>query len=171
MRTVPDVSYTASIEGGVLVVQGCQATQAECDGITGPAFFIVGGTSVGTPQWAAIIAMANQLRAAHHRGGLGVAAVPLYAIARDPHSYHQDFHDILVGNNAQGSGNHPIKHNALGFSADQGYDLATGLGTPDVSRLLDDLQNATAGTAASLQGGPPGGPGHDHDQKHVRPGG
>jgi subtilase family serine protease len=171
MRTVPDVSYTASIEGGVLVVQGCPETQAECPAGGGPALFIVGGTSVGTPQWAAIIAMANQLRAAHHRDGLGVAAVPLYAIAQDPRSYHQDFHDILVGNNAQGSGNHPIKHKALGFSADEGYDLATGLGTPDVSRLLDDLQHATAGTAASVPAGPPGGPGRDHDRKHVRPGG
>jgi subtilase family serine protease len=170
MRTVPDVSYTAGNEGGVFTVLGCPDTQPGCQPGDGPALFIVGGTSVGTPQWAAIIALADELRAAHKQGGLGVAAVPLYAIARNPHSYHADFNDVTIGNNAQGSGNHPIKHDALGFTANPGYDLATGLGTPDVSRLLVDLENTPAGTPPSGLGGPPGTPGHHPGHKHVRPG-
>jgi kumamolisin len=170
MRTVPDVSYTAGNEGGVLTVQGCPETQPACPPGNGPAMMIVGGTSVGTPQWAAIIALADELRAAHKQGGLGVAAASLYAIARDPRSYHQDFNDITIGNNVQGSGNHPTRHDALGFPASPGYDLATGLGTPDVSRLLDDLEKAPTGTPPAGPPGPPGGSGHHPGHKHVRPG-
>jgi subtilase family serine protease len=170
MRTVPDVSYTAGNEGGVFTVLGCPETQPGCPPGTGPAVMIVGGTSVGTPQWAAIVALADELRAAHKHGGLGVAAGALYAIARDPHRYHDDFNDVTIGNNVQGSGNHPTKHGAPGFSANPGYDLATGLGTPDVSRLLDDLTNAPTGTPPSGPGGLPGGPGHHPWHKHVRPG-
>ena len=34
----------------------------------------------------------------------------------------------------------------IGFSADRGYDLATGLGTPDVGELIDDLSTAPFGS-------------------------
>ncbi len=51
-RTTPDVSYNAAIHGGVLVAN------SSVFGV--PVFFIVGGTSAGSPQWAAIIALANQ---------------------------------------------------------------------------------------------------------------
>ena len=111
-RTVPDVSYNASVAAGVLgIVQGSQTT--------------FGGTSAATPQWAGIFAIANEQRAAAGRGPLGPANPVLYA-------HPGDFHDITVGDN--------IYDPTLGgFSAGPGYDLATGLGTPNVPSLLPDL--------------------------------
>jgi hypothetical protein len=61
----------------------------------------------------------------------------LYALARAHAAYRADFHDITVGTNAlstpDGSFTFP------GFNAAPGYDLATGLGTPDVANLIRDL--------------------------------
>jgi subtilase family serine protease len=125
MRAVPDVSYNAADNGGVIVVLG---------GLHG----VVGGTSAGAPQWAAIIALANDLRG--KRGPLGAATPQLWALAHAKNDYRQDFHDITTGSNALfglGSG-------FPGFSAGPGYDYATGLGTPDVSNLLKDLSRPDA---------------------------
>jgi subtilase family serine protease len=122
MRAEPDVSYNAAFNGGVVVVLG---------GMHG----VVGGTSAGAPQWAAIVALANEARGQRGMGPLGIASAQIWALARDKNNYRQDFHDITVGNNALfglGSG-------LPGFTAGPGYDYATGLGTPDVSRLLKDL--------------------------------
>lgn len=152
-RTVPDVSYNAAVEGGVLTVEGGNV-------------FITGGTSAGSPQWAAIVALADQARGS--QGGLGVVAQPLYALAADPHAYRRDFHDITSGNNALGSGNQPPPSGSLGFSATTGYDLATGLGTPDVSNLISDLANAPRGQIGTAANGPKGGGGQGHG--HSTPG-
>ncbi len=103
---------------------------------------MVGGTSAGAPQWAAIVALANELRGKQGRLPLGRATPQLYAIAQDSRSYGEDFHDILTGNNALGGaaglpglGIPPLP----GFSAGPGFDIPTGLGTPDVANLLKDL--------------------------------
>jgi len=127
MRTVPDVSYNASIEGGVGVVYTYQGE---------PSLFVVGGTSAGSPQWSAIFALANEARLQAHKGPLGFVNPSLYAIATNP-ATKDAFHDITVGNNALDS--------PVGFSAGPGYDLATGLGTPDVAKLIPDLVAAPGG--------------------------
>ena len=126
-RATPDVSYNAAVNGGVLVVwSACPS----CIGASGPVFFIVGGTSAGSPQWAAIAALADQA-AGHSLGYLNPA---IYAIGEGPH-YASDFHDITSGNNiATGT--------PAGFSAVPGWDDASGWGTPNVSNLIPDLISA-----------------------------
>jgi subtilase family serine protease len=119
-RTVPDVSYNAAIDGGVIVFDG-------------PNVFTVGGTSAGPPQWAGIVALADELRARGGAAPLGLgAAAALYAIASSDRQYSNDFHDITDGNNI-------LVDQSLGFRANRGYDLATGLGTPDIANLISDL--------------------------------
>ena len=124
-RSTPDVSYNAAINGGVLVAwSACLA----CIGAAGPVFYIVGGTSAGSPQWAAIAALADQA-AGHSLGDINPA---IYAIGNSPTTYAADFHDITVGNNQ-------LVGTPAGFSATMGYDLASGWGTPNVANLLPDL--------------------------------
>ena len=122
-RAVPDVAWNAAANGGVIISFGGQ-------------FGAIGGTSAGAPQWAGVLALANELRAKSHRPQVGLVTPVLYLLARDKSTYRQDFHDITVGNNilafAADSG-------LPGFNAGAGYDFATGLGTPDVARLLKDL--------------------------------
>jgi subtilase family serine protease len=122
MRAEPDVAYNAAFDGGVVVVLMSKHG-------------VVGGTSAGAPQWAAIVALANEQRL--RRGGtpLGIATPFLYAVARDGNDYRQDFHDIVKGSNALFGGAFGFP----GFQAAPGYDLPTGLGTPVVSRLIKDL--------------------------------
>jgi subtilase family serine protease len=117
-RTVPDVAYNAAIDGGVLVLDRTRG-----------GFFIVGGTSAGSPQWAAIVALANQLNG----GPLGAINPTLYAIGSSCSANAAvDFHDITVGNNQ-------LVGTPVGFSAGTGWDGATGWGTPNVAKLVVDL--------------------------------
>ncbi len=120
MRAIPDVSYNAAVDGGVLVAWSALFPAG--------SFFIVGGTSAGSPQWAGIVALANQ---ANH-GPLGFINGALYTLLHDPAKYAHDFHDITVGNNKLGG-------TAPGFSAGTGWDDASGIGTPDVANLIPDL--------------------------------
>ncbi len=125
-RATPDVSYNAAINGGVLGAwSACDSCYGEPPGTE--LFFIFGGTSAGSPQWAAIAALANQ--AAGH--SLGFLNPTLYSIGRGA-NYASDFHDITVGNN-QASGT------PVGFPATTGWDDATGWGTPNVINLVADL--------------------------------
>jgi subtilase family serine protease len=98
-----------------------------CIGATGPVFFIVGGTSAGSPQWAAIAALADQ-EAGHPLGFLNPT---IYEIGQSSH-YASDFHDITVGNNM-------LVGTPVGFQAKTGWDDASGWGTPNVANLVQDL--------------------------------
>jgi subtilase family serine protease len=120
-RGVPDVTYNGDVYGGVLAV--C----SECGAGAG-AFFIFGGTSAGSPQWAAITALADQ--AAGHR--LGFLNPALYAIAGGNH-YQQVFNDITTGNNSWDVSG------VTGYSAGPGWDPASGLGSPDAKSLIKYL--------------------------------
>ncbi len=121
-RAVPDISYNAAIDGGVLV---------RYSALGSTAFYVVGGTSAGSPQWAGIFALVNQMRAANGKGPFGPANSALYSLAQSA-AHAADFHDVAVGNNV-------LANSAGGFSAATGYDLATGWGSPDVTRLAQDL--------------------------------
>lgn len=118
-RTVPDVSFNAAINGGVLVANSAVLGE--------PAFFIVGGTSAASPQWAAIIALANQSAGQ----SLGFVNPAIYRLAQSA-AYANDFHDIQTGNNVMAG-------TSVGFSAGTGWDDASGWGTPNVTNLVPDL--------------------------------
>jgi subtilase family serine protease len=67
MRGVPDVAYQASSRTGVLVrltePYPPGATSTGCGGANpcSSGWYVVGGTSSGSPQWAGIVAMADQI--------------------------------------------------------------------------------------------------------------
>jgi len=92
------------------------------------------GTSAGTPQWAALIAIADQERVALGGTTLDGPSQLLPALYRigNPTSADYDpaaFDDIKTGTS---TGNPQ-------YSADAGFDLVTGLGTPNAAALVSDL--------------------------------
>ena len=123
-RGVPDVAYNAGVNGGVLTV--CTVCDRQRPG---RAFFLFGGTSAGTPQWAGLAAIADQM--AHHR--LGEINTALYSIANSKLEVRSAFHDVTTGNNdvAEIGGN--------GYDTRKGWDAVTGLGTPNAAQLLPAL--------------------------------
>lgn len=112
-RGVPDVAYSAALDGGVIVAWGSGGTNYE--------FSIFYGTSAGTPQWAGIIAIADQTAGR----SLGNVNAPLYKLISG------DFHDITTGNNDFP----PIS----GYSAQPGWDAASGLGSPIANSIVEGL--------------------------------
>jgi subtilase family serine protease len=92
----------------------------------------LGGTSLAAPRWAGLIALGNQLAASESKAPIGFLNPYLYTIASNPTKYANDFHDITSGNNIPPSG-------GSGFYATTGYDLVTGLGSPQGANLLNDI--------------------------------
>jgi subtilase family serine protease len=92
--------------------------------------FAAGGTSAGSPLWAGLAAIANQM-AGHPLGFLNPA---LYKIAAGP-NYARDFHDVTNGNNSYDQDGVSVP----GYDAVPGWDPITGLGTPNAQYLLPDL--------------------------------
>jgi uncharacterized repeat protein (TIGR01451 family) len=113
-RNFPDVALTAD---DVFVI---------ADG--GLRYIGVGGTSCAAPLWAGFIALANQLAASTGHAPVGFANPAFYAIATGP-NYANCFHDITRDNN-RWSGSPNL------FDATNGYDLCTGLGTPNGTNLI-----------------------------------
>ncbi len=126
-RGVPDVAFDADPLTGVAIVLTQNGTTESGS---------VGGTSVGSPAWAGIVALLNQ-KAGHRLGFLNPA---IYAISAGA-SYGSAFHDITTGNNsvngkdANGNPTGPV----TGFSAGPGYDLVTGVGSPIADGLATAL--------------------------------
>jgi subtilase family serine protease len=139
-RGVPDVAYNAAVLHGVL-------TYLDIPGLP-TGFYLFGGTSAGSPQWAAITAITNQKAAKR----LGFLNSGIYRIGTDSAAYPASFHDITSGTNSAlefDSSNNPVT--IIGFGAGIGWDATTGFGTPISSSAVDYLiANVTPsdGTAA-----------------------
>jgi len=128
-RTAPDVSYDANPYTGFAFYNSVD------DGSGDAGWGVVGGTSAGTPQWAALIAIANQGRAAVGKGSLDGATgtLPtLYALYNNPTAYAAAFNDVTVG------------RSSFFLSAHAGYDGVTGLGTPKAAGVVGALIGNTA---------------------------
>ena len=136
-RGVPDVAYNASSRTGVLIylslppegLSGAICGSSPCS--TG--WYIIGGTSAGSPQWAGLVALADQ-QAGHRLGFINDA---LYQIGANPAKYAADFFDVTTGGNQ-------IETTVPGWTSQTGWDAVTGLGTPNAANFIPDLA-ATAG--------------------------
>jgi subtilase family serine protease len=114
-RTNPDVAYNADPNTGVYVY----------DSFNG-GWFAVGGTSAGAPQWAALVAIANEGRILAGKGSLDGASQTMFALYRMAQaSATSYFRDQTSGYN--------------GFAAKVGYDDVTGNGSPIARRVVTAL--------------------------------
>jgi hypothetical protein len=86
----------------------------------------VEGTSIAAPSMAGVIAIVDQGRALEGLGSLNGFSQTLPRIYELPSS---DFHDITTGSNGSGSL----------AQAGPGYDLVTGIGSPDGPSFVTDL--------------------------------
>jgi subtilase family serine protease len=138
MRGIPDISYQASSRTGVLVyMTESNTTNSAGTGCGGAnpcesGWYVVGGTSSGSPQWAGLLALTDQMAGRD----LGYINPALYQVASNPTRYANDFFDITLGNNQTSS--------IPGYSASPGWDAVTGLGSPNVAHLIPDLIAATS---------------------------
>lgn len=117
-RGLPDISYNADPITAILVYLSFIPGQA--------GYYGIGGTSEGSPQWAGIIADANQY-AGHPLGFLNPA---LYKLGHSKDA-SRSYHDTTVGTNSYGG--------ITGYAATSGWDAATGWGTPKASTLVKEL--------------------------------
>lgn len=127
-REVPDVSADADPNTGYSIYS------------TG-SWMQVGGTSAAAPLWSALAALNNQYAAANGKGNLGQANPMLYTLFNTSQTYPA-YHDVTTGNN-------------LYYPASTGYDMATGIGSPDAYNIIRDLNGSstTSGGTGSTGGG------------------
>jgi subtilase family serine protease len=149
-REVPDVSADADPSTGYLIYwNGAGSVATQPSGWQG-----IGGTSGAAPTWAAVIALADATRGCTG-AAIGFANPALYRAAAS--AYGSGFNDISSGENdftGTGGGRYP---------AGAGYDMASGLGTPNAAGLANSLcaasirltnpgpQLSTVRTAVSLR--------------------
>jgi len=119
-RLTPDVAADADPLTGAAIFSHCHA--GNCTASSG------GGTSQSAPIWAALTTLMNQYlieHGGHQIGNPGMALNPLlYQVAAS--GARPAFHDVTLGGNAV-------------YQSGPGFDLATGLGTPDTENLVDDI--------------------------------
>ena len=120
-RQVPDVSAQADEFTGAITVYA--------DQFGGWTTF--GGTSSAAPIWAALLAITNESPTCQSNvataDGVGFVNPLLYSVASNPTAYAASFNDITAGNND------PYGYSGF-FPATPGYDMSTGLGSPQLTQ-------------------------------------
>jgi uncharacterized protein (TIGR03437 family) len=122
-RDLPDVALSAAAHDGYFIY---------FSGSTGTA----AGTSAAAPVFAGMLALVNQslvAGGAQSRPRLGNVNPLLYRLAE---SVPQAFHDVATGDNIVPCAAPNCPLGSTGYGASAGYDLATGLGSPDLHVLL-----------------------------------
>ena len=124
-RGVPDISMSAACDGAVSIYSsygGAAGWSLTC------------GTSEATPEFAAIVALADQV-AGHPLGNINPALYRLSA------RHVPGIVDVTSGNNTvsffQGTSVSPVR--VKGYAATKGYDLVTGVGTVSAPAFVHEL--------------------------------
>ena len=156
-RDVPDVSLNASpFHDSYLICDGTDSAgnQGCTNGFRDSQNYLdtVGGTSVGAPTFAGILALINEATGSK---GLGNVNSTLYSLAASAAS---SFHDITTGDNkvpcVKGSTNCP-RGGTIGYSAGTGYDQASGLGSVEVFNLATSWPGYSRTPNYSVSANPP----------------
>ena len=116
-RTTPDVSFVADPATGAWIADPYNLSADN-------PFEVVGGTSLSAPTWAGLVALVNEGRAIAGEPTLNSSSPTetqqaLYSLPQS------DYNVITSGFN--------------GYTANAGYNLVTGLGTPVANLLVGDL--------------------------------
>lgn len=128
-REVPDISANADeFTPYTEFCTGDPKTNSTCVTVpvtpSAPGWFGIGGTSVSSPLWSAIIGLWDSV----HGQRFGAANHELYALFRSHDAYSRFFHDI--------SGIHQTIINNGTFPTTPNYDMATGIGSPRIDGVV-----------------------------------
>src|SRR3989440_5661687 len=135
-RQVPDISADADPATGYAIY--CTVTNAGCPG-TG--WISIGGTSASAPLWAGSAALVNQYLQAQGKHRVGFVNPTLYSLFNAKQQF-LPFHDVITGNN-------------LFYPATSNYDLASGIGSPDIYNIARDLVALSGGGTSTPTPTPP----------------
>ncbi len=160
-RNLPDVSLLAGngFYGALWSICTDQTLTGYADcaaGATGTNLYLtgIGGTSASAPAFAGMLALVKQKTGSR----LGQADDVLYSLAKT--GYSTVFHDITTGDN---SVNCEITNGGCsetyggyyfmdGYNAVAGYDMASGLGSVNASKMVSNwTSTALAATTSSLE--------------------
>jgi subtilase family serine protease len=138
-RDVPDISFSASADHDPYLICGANDSAGFPSCTSGfrdsqSYVYAVGGTSVGAPSFAGIMALLNQATLT----GQGNVNPTLYTLAA---STPGAFHDTTTGDNivpctAKSTNCPAATPYQFGYTAGTGYDQASGLGSLDVYNLV-----------------------------------
>jgi len=135
-RVIPDLSLTANPNNGVYIVYNGK-------------WYALGGTSVSCPIFAGILSLANQLRFNANKVALTTVFNStitnnlqnyLYkTIYPNVTKYRNCFNDITIGSH---NGSSTTSNSSLTINnALTGYDITTGIGSPNCANLCNELLN------------------------------
>jgi subtilase family serine protease len=123
-RGVPDISMSGACNGAADMYQSFPGQPA--------GWYPTCGTSEATPEFAGIVALADQV-AGHPIGGINPALYRLSAL-RAP-----GVADVTSGGNTVSFRQGGKFHTVRGFRALRGYDLASGIGTVNAPSFVPEL--------------------------------
>jgi subtilase family serine protease len=126
-RGVPDISMSGACNGSVDTYQSFAGQR--------PGWYPSCGTSEATPEFAGIVALADQV-AGHP---LGVINPYLYQLSA---RHAPGIVDVVSGNNTVSLRQGGALHTVRGFTARRGYDLTSGVGTVDAYWFVKELAQA-----------------------------
>ncbi len=149
MRDVPDISLAASAVDAPYLL--CDEGSCKNSPVSSSSFMQIGGTSASAPSFAGVMALVIQKTKSRQ----GQANYSLYRLAAsqqyskcngsNPKTLPDSsciFNDITAGNNAVPGEPKYSQPGAL-YQAGVGYDLATGLGSANVTNLVNRWSSAT----------------------------
>ncbi|WP_371680790.1 S8 family serine peptidase [Streptomyces sp. NBC_01276] len=120
-RGTPDISMAAAVDGGAWIYTSYDPTATGWD--------VSGGTSESSPLFSGIVALADQA-AGKRLGNINEALYRLYG--RSAYDRSTGLVDVNDGTNNSYQG-------VTGYTAVNGYDMATGVGTLDAARFVPAL--------------------------------
>jgi subtilase family serine protease len=125
-RAVPDISMSGACNGSVDLYVSFPGTAA--------GWTLVCGTSEASPEFAGIVALADQV--AHH--SLGLINPRIYQLEAE---HAPGIVDVTSGNNTVTftQGTPSVTTTLPGYSAGRGYDLASGVGTVNAALFVPEL--------------------------------
>lgn len=117
-RLAPDVSFVADPTTGAVVYTSTIYGNKK-------GWFVIGGTSLSAPCWAGILALVIQYRKKPFNNIGFKVQTALYNLLNNESIYNMNFRDVTIGSN--------------GSPAGPNFDLTTGLGSPNVNRIINTL--------------------------------